>query len=199
MKSARLDLGIRIKLSFTRSDIFYDKDIEERIFYKLKERLGVFTATRLISKRRIEQSDGFYAPNAKIFVNLLSPKQIPDVMAIFVSEGFPMKYVHLKVAGFSLERICYSKRCKILPSIGHVDMENLSFKPFVLEKFRINLLNAYESVFSEKINDSLVLLPRATEQGLLFELFGTQRAISLFCVLGLIDENFSPIGYPIPL
>ncbi|ODN29992.1 hypothetical protein [Fervidobacterium thailandense] len=199
MKSAQIDLGIRIKISFTQPDIFYDNDIEERIFQKLRERLGIFTATRLISKRRIEQSDGFYAPDAKIFINLLSSKQIPEVMAIFVSEGFPMKYTHLKVAGFSLERISYSKYCRILPSIGHIDTENLSFDPHVLERFRINLLSAYERMFSEKINDSLLLLPRVTKQGLLFELFGTQRTIALFCVLGLIDESFSPIAYPMPL
>lgn len=185
---------------FRKDDIYYDYDIEEQIYSELKNKLPIFSASKILSKRRINLEDGFYAPKAKMYLNIPKHHYIPEIFNIFLRTGFEMHYGLLLAKSINVKLVRPERYCRALPSLKDFDTDfwdKLDSIDKCME-YKLRFDNVYEIVYGEKIDDSLWFIPKQNSKGRYFELYGSERMILLFCTFGLLDEEFNSLFYPLP-
>jgi len=185
---------------FGKDDIYYDFDIEERIYSQLKRKLPIFSASKILSKRRINLEDGFYAPRAKMYVNIPKHEYIPEIFDTFLRKGLKMRYGFLSTKSINVRLVKPERYCKALPSIKDFDNDFWN-KLNSIEKcmeYKLRLSDVYRLIYGEKIDESLWFVLKQNSRGKYFELYGSERMILLFCTFGLLDAELNSLFYPLP-
>ncbi|MCX7654157.1 MAG: hypothetical protein N2Z58_05735 [Fervidobacterium sp.] len=167
----------------------------------MEKKIQFFSASNILSKNRVELSDGFYAPKAKMYLNIAGSQYLPEVFRSFLKQGYEMRYGILRGKKISIKTIQPQRFCKAIPCMSNelsTDFwEKLQdINQCIVYKSYLNKL--FKVLFGIKVSGSLWFIPRKTVRENYFELYGSEEMILLFCSFGLVDDGLKPLFYPIP-
>jgi len=194
-------VGIRIKIYFDQEDdFFYPVDFREKVKnLLLNNGIKFFAISDVLSRKKKYIHDGFYAPKAKIFLNILDSVSMSSLMNLFIKKAIDTKYGVIKTKLIRFEKIKPFYEGYFLPPYKNILVFEKLKDPEYAEEYRKRLISlSYKLYKTYPIDNSLWFIVKKNKENYKFRLYGSEDMVYIFNIFGLIDKNFNSIAYVLP-